>query len=98
MKKKVFVLSALILMAGLCICLSGTVATEKRWDIVSTHELKRMLDAGEDLSLVCTLPRIIFDVRHIKGSLSIPIGKITTSPDMPDDKGKRIIFYCLGAA
>jgi hypothetical protein len=98
MKKSVIFFSALILMAGLFIRLSETVATEKKWDIVSTQELKRMLDAGEDMCLVCTLPQIIFDVRHIKGSLSIPIGKIKTSHQMPDDKDKRIIFYCLGAA
>jgi len=71
-------------------------AAEKGWKDISTQNLKAMLDKGESLSLVNVLPRIIHDVKHIEGSLNIPVGKIMTSPEMPKDKTKPIVFYCLG--
>ena len=73
-----------------------TGAADKNLRDISTQELKSMLDKGENLCLVNVLPRIIHDNKFIEGSLNIPIGKIKTSPEMPSDKGKPIVFYCLG--
>ncbi|RPJ01393.1 MAG: hypothetical protein EHM36_13495 [Deltaproteobacteria bacterium] len=77
---------------------SEGVSAEKKWSVISTPELKAMMDKGADMLLVCSLPQIIYDLKHIKGSVGIPLGKVKTSPDMPKDKGKLIVFYCLGPA
>jgi len=38
----------------------------------------------------------IHDARYIEGSINIPVGRIRTSSEMPKDKAKPIVFYCLG--
>ena len=73
-----------------------TRAQENKWKDISTSALKAMLDKGENFCLVNVLPRIIHDNNYIERSLNIPIGKIRTSPEMPKDKNKPIVFYCLG--
>jgi len=87
-----------VILAIFFFCASQGTAAETKWSTISTPDLKAMMDKGEDLLLVCTLPQIIYDLRHIKGSVGIPLGKIKTSPEMPKDKGKLIVFYCLGPA
>jgi hypothetical protein len=87
---------ALAVLAFSFVLIPGTGAEQKNWRDISTNDLKAMLDRGESLCLVNVLPRIIHDAEYIKGSLNIPIGKIKTSPEMPKDKTKPIVFYCLG--
>ena len=87
---------ALAVLAFSFVLTPGTGAQEKNWRAISTKELKTMLDKGEGFCMVNVLPRIIHDVNYIKGSINIPIGKIKTSPEMPKDKTKPIVFYCLG--
>jgi len=87
---------ALAVLAFSLVLTPGTEAEQKNWRDISTNELKAMLDKGESFCLVNVLPRIIHDVNYIKGSINIPIGKIKTSPEMPKDKTKPIVFYCLG--
>lgn len=95
-KRWVIGLMALAALAFSFVLTPGTGAQEKNWRRISTNELKAMLDKGESFALVNVLPRIIHDVKHIKGSINIPIGKVKTSPEMPKDKTKPIVFYCLG--
>ena len=92
-------LTVLLAFGVLTLCLMMMPATEAAssgWRDISTQELKTMLDRGQNLCLINVLPRIIHDAEHIKGSINIPIGKIKTSPEMPRDKDKPIVFYCLG--
>jgi rhodanese-related sulfurtransferase len=42
------------------------------------------------------LPKIIHDNKHIPGSINIPVSEILTSPLMPTEKDKQLIFYCMG--
>jgi hypothetical protein len=98
MKKFPVAFMVQFVLAILLFGVSDGISASNKWNPISTPELKAMMDKGEDMLLVCTLPQIIYDVKHIKGSVGIPLGKIKTSPDMPKDKGKRIIFYCLGPA
>ena len=93
-----FVAQVVLFLAILLFSISDGISASNKWNPITTPELKTMMDKGEDMLLVCTLPQILYDVKHIKGSVGIPLGKIRTSPDMPKDKGKRIIFYCLGPA
>jgi hypothetical protein len=87
---------ALAVLAFSFVLTPGTGAEERKWRVISTNDLKAMLDKGESFCMVNVLPRIIHDAEYIKGSLNIPIGKIKTSPEMPKDKTKPIVFYCLG--
>lgn len=87
---------ALAVLAVCFVLIPETEAAEKGWKDISTQTLKAMLDKGESITLVNVLPRIIHDVKYIGGSVNIAIGKIATSPEMPKDKTKPIVFYCLG--
>jgi rhodanese-related sulfurtransferase len=66
------------------------------WDRISTEELEALLKSDTDFSLVNVLPKIIHDQMHIPGSINISIGRIATSPRMPADKARKIVFYCMG--
>ena len=95
-KRWLMVFLALAVLAFSFVLTPGTGADQKDWRHISTNDLKAMLDKGESLCLVNVLPRIIHDVNYIKGSINIPIGKIRTSSELPRDKTKPIVFYCLG--
>jgi len=88
-----YVVLALLLFAA-----SDGVSADNKWSVITTPELKTLVDKGEDLVLVYTMPKIFNDLRHIEGSICIPLSKLKTSPDMPADKEKLIVFYCLGPA
>ena len=98
MKKFPFGFMVPVVLAVIFFAVSEGVTADKKWTTIATPELKAMIDKGEDMMFVCTLPQIIYDVRHIKGSIGIPLGKIKTSPEMPASKEKLIVFYCLGPA
>ena len=87
---------ALAVLAFCFLPAPGMWAAENNLRNISTTELKAMLDQGEKLTLVNVLPRIVHDGRFIKGSVNIPVGRIRTSSEMPKDKTKPIVFYCLG--
>ena len=72
------------------------VKSNAKWRNISTAELSAKLESGEEVCLINVLPQIIHDSKHIKGSLNIPIGQLPTSPKLPDDKNKPLIFYCMG--
>jgi rhodanese-related sulfurtransferase len=66
------------------------------WRTINIEELKNIIDLKHDFYLINVLPKIIFDAKHIPGSINIPVGKIATSTLMPKDKNKPLIFYCMG--
>ena len=76
----------------------GTIAFSHdfQWQTISTEELAAKLDRAEELLLVNVLPKIIHDARHIPGSISIPLGLLSSSTVLPDNKDKLLIFYCMG--
>ena len=82
--------TALLLLA------SAPADGAKSWQTITTEELKSKIDLKQDFYLINVLPKIIFDAKHIPGSINIPIGKIATSTVMPKDKNKLLIFYCMG--
>jgi hypothetical protein len=95
-KRRLAAVAATAVLAFCLVLAPATGATQTGWETISTRDLKELLDSGEKVYLVNTLPRIIHDVRHIEGSLNIPVGKVNTSSEMPGDKGALIVFYCLG--
>jgi len=65
--------------------------------IVSTAELKTMLDNKEPLLLVNPLPPLNYGVAHIPGSINIPLPYLESElPKKAPNKAQKIVFYCLG--
>ncbi|MDY7000967.1 MAG: hypothetical protein SVS15_04195 [Thermodesulfobacteriota bacterium] len=65
--------------------------------IVSTAELKTMLDKKEPLLLVNPLPPLNYGVAHIPGSTNIPLSLLKSElPKKTSGMGQKIVFYCLG--
>lgn len=60
---------------------------------INAPEVKKMMDTGDAL-VVYPLSKIEYNDLHIKGSVHIPVGKL--AKELPADKNKTLIFYCLG--
>jgi hypothetical protein len=78
-----------------CVLVAPINAQEK-WRTIPTEELAAQIDHGDEICLVNVLPKIIYDDRHIPGSINIPLGEIATSPLLPEDKRQPLVFYCMG--
>ena len=72
------------------------IDAQGKWHTITTQELAVKIDQGDDFCLINVLPKIIYDDRHIPGSINIPISEIATSPLLPEDKRKSLVFYCMG--
>ncbi len=72
------------------------IAHDEKWHTISTKKLAAKIEKGDDICLINVLPKIIHDNRHIPGSINIPVSEILTSPLMPKEKDKQLIFYCMG--
>ncbi len=68
----------------------------EHWKLVSTEGLQSLRDSKTEFLLVNVLPKIIHDQMHIPGSINIPLGTVSRSPDLPEDKNTLIVFYCMG--
>jgi|GEM_PF-2914554 len=65
--------------------------------IVSTPELKTMLDKKEPLLLVNPLAPLNYGVAHIPGSINIPLSLLDSElPKKASSKEQKVVFYCLG--
>lgn len=65
--------------------------------IVTTDEVKRMLDAKEDVVLADALSPIEFAEDRIAGSVNLPYSAIRSGRvKLPPDKARRLVFYCKG--
>lgn len=77
----------------LAILAFGTYAFAEGWKEVKADEVKKMMDAGGVL-VINPLSRLEYNALHIKGSINIPFHRL--KDDLPADKNKKLIFYCLG--
>jgi rhodanese-related sulfurtransferase len=68
----------------------------KHWRVISTEELQALRESETEFLLVNVLPKIIHDQMHIPGSINIPLGKVSSSQDLPEEKNALIVFYCMG--
>jgi hypothetical protein len=60
---------------------------------ISIDELKQKIDNGTKMLIVDVRSKEEFNVDHISGSVSVPIGDITGGSWFPTP-GKEIILYC----
>ena len=72
------------------------IGAHEKWHTISTEELAAKIERGDEICLINVLPKIIYDDRHIPGSINVPIGELATSPLLPADKRKPLAFYCMG--
>ncbi len=88
----------IIMLTGLLIT---TASGMERFDVVTTAQIKQMLDDRADgkieFVLVNTLDEIIFRHSSIPGSVNAPWYKIDTiAHKLSSDKNRLIITYCMG--
>lgn len=86
--KSRFLLFPLLLLLSYFPSVAAAGVTE-----ISAFKLKEMMDAGS-VHVVFPLSRIEFNNLHIPGSVHLPMEKIPEQ--LPADKERKLVFYCLG--
>ena len=67
-------------------------------DKITRDELKRLLDAGEDIVLVEALPEKHYRDGHLPGALNLPHDDVDAcAPTLLPDKSVPIVVYCASA-
>jgi rhodanese-related sulfurtransferase len=65
--------------------------------LVTTQELKAMIDSGEDMLLINTLSPIEIRDKSIPGSVGMPYEHIKDGKvKLPGNKAGKLVFYCKG--
>ncbi|CAC9934161.1 rhodanese-like protein [Aedoeadaptatus nemausensis] len=77
---------------------------EGKYQMISTEDLKKKVDAKEDMVLIDTMPAKSYDKNHIPGALNaeLPVTMEEVTPEqreafvkaLGDDKAKEIVLYC----
>ena len=90
---RTWLLTGMLLAAAL----SAARAAETEITIISTDQLKAMIEEKKGFLLIDARTREEYQEAHITGALSIPENKIEGSPSLlPADKNRLIVFYCNG--
>lgn len=63
---------------------------------IDTDQLQARMQSGQEFVLVNVLPKIIYDSKHLPGSINCPIGKLEKMAELPFPKNKPLVFYCMG--
>lgn len=63
---------------------------------ISTERLQAMIESGQEFELINVLPKIIYDSKHLPGSVNYPIGKLEKVSDLPFPRNIPLVFYCMG--
>jgi 3-mercaptopyruvate sulfurtransferase SseA len=92
---------ALLIFVGNCACHVSEGVAFERFDLVSTDDLKTMLDQRAknqtDFILLNTLDELIFRDQSIPGSINIPWSQIEARHgELGNEKERLIITYCVG--
>ena len=89
-----FVWAGLLLLSP-----AGLVAVEPdmplNLPVLTAPEVRYMLE-HERLTLVNSLSRIEFEIRHIPGSINVPVTEMEQSDRLPRDRSLPLAFYCMG--
>lgn len=92
-KKNLLRLGVWVLLASACLLAKSGLAME--FPEIKAEQLKAKMDAGENLLLINPLSDVEFNDRHIPGSVNIPLQKVLIA-ELPKDKERLIVTYCLG--
>ena len=63
---------------------------------IDTPELQSMMEQSSEINLINVLPKIIYDAKHIPGSINIPLGRIRDGNSLPEKLDTPLVFYCMG--
>ena len=69
---------------------------DEGYQIISTAELHQWLDSKEKPVLAFSLSPLEFSNEHISGSYCIPFEIMQNYYNMPEDKQRAMVFYCIG--
>jgi rhodanese-related sulfurtransferase len=84
------------LVAALCLA-PFTASADDAIPFITTDELKKLVDAKEDLFLADALSPIEFAEERIAGSVNVPYEALHAGKvKLPADKGRKLVFYCKG--
>ena len=75
---------------------ANPIMAHDSWHTISTEKLAGKIENKDDFCLINVLPKIIYDEKHIRGSINIPLGEIKISSELPADKKTPLVFYCMG--
>jgi len=86
----------LVLAIGvLLFTMDGRAAAQGEVPRITIHELKGLIDQGENVSILDTRPRAIFEKGHIKGAVSFPWKAMITLKDVSGlPRDKLLVPYC----
>ena len=88
LKRLVVILGALVLIMAV----DATAEAGKPHEI-NAHAVKFMMEEDQAL-VIFPLSSIEFNDLHIKGSINIPLNQFDSK--LPQDKARKLVFYCLG--
>ncbi|MFH1155959.1 MAG: rhodanese-like domain-containing protein [Pseudomonadota bacterium] len=91
----------LLLVFGFFLTFTSGAWGMERFDVLTTQEVKQMLDQREagtlDFLLVNTLDEMISNDSSIPGSVKVPWSKVSTfAYRLGTDKNRLIVTYCMG--
>ena len=88
---------ALTFFVFLSVFISSLAVANPGYEVITTDELKRMLDLGTEVTVIDARNPEEYQEVHIKGAINIPEKKFAEHQEkLPEDKAGRIIFYCNG--
>lgn len=94
---KINKLFALIIFASLCMFVTSLTVAAPDYRVVTTDELKTLLDSGVEMTVVDARNPEEYQEVHIKGAINIPVKMFAEHQHkLPQDKSAKIIFYCNG--
>jgi rhodanese-related sulfurtransferase len=77
--------------------LSSARGAETDFKVITTDQLKAMIDEKKDFILIDARTREEYQEAHIANALSIPENKFEESASfLPADKNRQMVFYCNG--
>ena len=98
MKRSICIIFAIVLLILPALAQAKiSMATIERVKYVNTEELHSLFAAKADFVLINTLSPIEFAEKRIKGSINVPYTFLKKGQaNLPEDKSKKLIFYCKG--
>ena len=85
-----------LIIAGLALIGGGSGQAASDIQQIDTPELQSMMEQSSEINLINVLPKIIYDAKHIPGSMNIPLGRIRDANTLPEKLNTPLVFYCMG--
>jgi rhodanese-related sulfurtransferase len=91
---RMFVLAGILLIAA---ALSSARGAETEFKVITTDQLKAMIDEKKDFLLIDARTKEEYQEAHIANALSVPENKFEeTASLLPPDKNSLMVLYCNG--